>query len=82
MEIARKLEEVGRAMDTVIIRNDLADFLNDPENAQRLNGQVEDVRYALIDYQVRTPESLAVIVFNMYHRHHYNETSTTKAVRS
>jgi len=39
-------------MDSVMAQEDLALFLRTPENAQRLNGLVEDVRYALIDYQV------------------------------
>ena len=43
-------------MNTMMTRNDLADFLNNPENTQRLDGLVEDVRYALIDYRVCGPK--------------------------
>ena len=43
-------------MDSIKTRSDLADFVNDPENAQRLNGLVEDIRYAFTDYQVCTPK--------------------------
>ena len=43
-------------MGSVATRNDLAGFLKNPENAQVLNGLVEDVRHALIDYRVRTPK--------------------------
>ena len=55
MGVSRELEEIGRAMNSMT-ENNLADFLNDPENAQRLNGLVEDVRYALMDYQVCIPK--------------------------
>ena len=39
-------------MNSITTQEDLADFLKDPENAQRWNSLVEDIRYALIDYQV------------------------------
>ena len=39
-------------MDSITTRNDLVDFLDDPENTQMLNVLVEDIRYALMDYQV------------------------------
>ena len=81
MGIARKLEEVDRAMNKMKTRNDLGDFLNDPENAQRFDGLVEDVRYALIDYQASTPETLTLIMSNIRLRLHCSETSMTKAVK-
>jgi len=39
-------------MDSMTTRKDLAHVLKNPENAQKVNGLVEDVRYALTDYQV------------------------------
>ena len=62
--VSRKLEEVGQEMNSVTTRFDLADFLNDPDNSQRLNGLVEDIRYALVDYQVCTPKQFALLVSN------------------
>ena len=53
--IARKLREVAHALDSITTRKDLAQFLNNTRNAQRLNDLVEDIRDALIHYQVRTP---------------------------
>ena len=67
-------------MNMTMTRNDLADFLNDPENSQRFDGLVEDVHYALIDYQVNTPETLALITSNICLRLHCNGTSMTKSV--
>ena len=68
-------------MDSIKTRNDLPGFLNDPENAQRLNCLVEDIRYALMDYQVCAPNPLAVIVSNIYLRLRYDETFTTRVVK-
>ena len=50
--ITRKLQEVGQAMGSMMIQNDLVDFLNDPKSVERVDGLVEDIRYALMDYQV------------------------------
>ena len=41
-------------MDLMITQEDLTDFLNNAENAQKLNGLVEDICYAMVDYQVCT----------------------------
>ena len=68
-------------MNSMTTRNDLADFLNNPENAQWLNVLVEDTRYALMDYQVWTPKTLPSFLSNAYLRLHYNGRSTKKAVR-
>ena len=43
-------------MDSMTARNNLGNFLDNPENAQEFNSLVEDIRYALMDYQVRTPK--------------------------
>ena len=52
--IARKLQEVSQAMGLMTIQDDLVGFLNDPKNAQRVDCLVEDICYALMDYQVCT----------------------------
>ena len=82
MGIVRKLEEVDQAMNSMTTRNDLAGFLNDSENAQRLNGLVEDIRYALMDYQVCIPKTLGPIASKIFLRLPCGETSMRKAVRS
>ena len=51
-------------------QNDLVDFLDDPENAQWVNGLVEDIHYALMDYQVCIPTKLAFIDSNIRLRLH------------
>ena len=51
-------------MRPMTARRDLAEFLCKPENGQRLNILVEDIRYALMDYQVRTPRQLTLVISN------------------
>ena len=46
-------------MGLITTQNDLADFLGNLENARKLNDLVEDIRYALMDYQVRPSKTLA-----------------------
>jgi len=53
-------------MDPMTTQKDLALFLKNPENAQKLNGLVQDISYALMDYQVRSPKSPALVVTNVY----------------
>jgi len=54
-----------RVMDTMVAHENFAHFLNIPENAQRVNHLVEDVRYALMEYQVCAPERLDPITSNI-----------------
>jgi len=56
--IARKLKDISQAMDLMTTRKDLAPFLKNPENAYKANGQVEDIRSALMDYQVCSQKNL------------------------
>jgi len=56
--ITRKLEEIGQAIGLVATQEDLALFLGIPENALKVNDLVEDVRDALMNYQVWSPRSL------------------------
>ena len=43
-------------MDSITSQKDLTLFLKDPENAQKLNGLVQDVLCAFMDYQVCPPQ--------------------------
>jgi len=50
------LGAIGEDMHSVATQKNLAIFLNDPENAQKLDGLVQDIRYALMEYQVCSPK--------------------------
>ena len=80
MGFSRKLEEIGQAMDEMTSQKDLADFLKNPENAQKVNGLVEDVRDALVHYQVHTLNTFTRIISNVHCRRHYDWTSTPRVV--
>jgi len=53
-------------MESVAAHEGLALFLKNPENARKLNGLVEDVRDALIDYQVCFPKTFVLAVANIW----------------
>jgi len=67
-------------MDPITTKKDLALFLRKPENAQKLNSLVQDIRHALMDYQVCTHERLALVVADVLPRLRYDEICTMKAV--
>ena len=54
--IPRKLEGIRQGLDRVAAQKDIVRFLNNADNAQKLNDLVEDIREAVMDYQVRTPK--------------------------
>ena len=82
MGIARRLGGIGRALNQMAAEKDVARFLNNADNAQKLNDLVEDIREAVMDYQVRTSKGLALIASNVYSRLPCSETSTTTPVKS
>ena len=45
----------------MMTQSDLMDFLGNPENVQKLNDLVEDIRYVLMDYQVCPPKTPALL---------------------
>jgi len=61
----------------MISQKDIAQFLNNTENAQKLNDLVDDIHEAVMEYQVCTPKALALIIPNIFLRLPYNKTSTT-----
>ena len=52
MWIARKLEDVFQSLTPPEDQGKVLEFLTNAENAQRINGLVEDVCEALMEYQV------------------------------
>ena len=49
----------------MITQKDIAQFLSNAENAQKLNDLVDDIREAVMDYQVRTSEGTSLSVSNI-----------------
>lgn len=79
--VVRKLRDIRQAMAPMMTRGDPAYFLNSPEDAWKLNDLVEDIRDALMDYQVCTLKGLALVVSNICPRLLYNEKSTLRVVK-
>jgi len=67
-------------MGSMMTRENIAHFFNIPENAQKMNSLVEDVRSALMEYQVCAPERLNPNVPDICLRLRYNKRSMTRAV--
>ena len=61
-------------------QKNIAQFLNNTENAQRLNGLVDDIREAVMDYQVCTSKDLAFPAPNIFRRLPYSVIHTTTPV--
>jgi len=74
-------------MGSVATQEGLARFLGIPKNAQEVNGLVEDVRDALVDYQVWLSKRLVLIVADICSdfvatRHRQRELSTDRKSHS
>ena len=80
MGINRKLEDVRKALGLMTTQGDVVKFLENAGNAQKLNDLVDDIRKAVMDYQVRASEGLAFIASNVCLRLPYNRISTTTPV--
>ena len=80
MRIARKLKEIGQVMHPMTTQKDLALLLKKSENAQKLDGLVQEIRYAMMDYQVCTPKRPALVAANIRRRLRCNEISTMRAI--
>jgi len=53
MGIARKLDEVDQELVLLAGQGKVVGLLANTDNAQRINGLVEDIRQVMMDYQVR-----------------------------
>ena len=65
----------------IAAQKDIVGFLNNADNAQKLNDLVDDIREAVMDYQVRTSRGLNLITSNVGLRHPYNGIRTKTPVR-
>ena len=52
MRIGRKLEDIRRELALLGERGKIKGFFNNVEDAEKLGGLVEDIRDAMMDYQV------------------------------
>jgi len=52
MRIARKLQDIHQDLTRLAKQGMVAGFLANTENAEKINGLVEDIREIMMDYQV------------------------------
>ena len=76
------MEDVRRGLALPTEQGKVTGFLNNAENAQRINGLVEEIREALIDYQVCTSIYSFYTVSDFRARLHYNKIYTKRVVGS
>jgi len=80
--MVRELEKILGELEPLAEQRKVEGFLNNVKNADRLAGLVEDIRDAVMEYQVRSQDQLASSVSDIYFRPRYNKISMTRAVNS
>ena len=78
MGIGRKLEEIRQELALLGEQGKTRGFFNNVENAEKLDGLVEDLRDVMIDYQVRALNNVSFSRLT-FCRLLCNRTCTTKA---
>jgi len=74
------LEKVLTELEPLAEQGKVEGFFNNVKNADKLGGLVEDIRDAVMDYQVRDQNELNPPMPDIYFRPRYNKTSMTRAV--
>ena len=83
MGISRKLEDVRRNLTLLAEQGKVESFFNNVQNVDKLNSMVEDIRDAMMEYQVCAYESSFVRdTSDVCDRPRYSKLSTTRAVGS
>jgi hypothetical protein len=66
MGMARKLEDVRESLTGLGEQGKVKGFLNNVENAEKLGGLLEDIRDAIMDYQVCTSSNCLMLQCLMF----------------
>ena len=82
MGITRNLENVRQGLARLEGQGKIKGFFNNVENADKLSGTVEDIRDAMMEYQVRIRNLSAIGISKIRTRLHYSKISTTRTVNS
>ena len=64
MRIGRKLEEIRQDLALLGEQGKTKGFFNNVENAEKLSGRVEDIRDAVMDYQVCVSSNVSFSYLN------------------
>ena len=82
MRISRKLEDIHQGLTLPPEQEKITEFLTNTGNAQRINDLVEDIREALMGYQVCLTIYLFCPIPNVCTRPHCNKISMRRVVSS
>ena len=82
MEMVRKLERIHKNLAQLAKQGTVEGFLKNVWNAERLGGLLEDVRDAMMEYQVCLAKPPLIVVSDGKTRHRYNKISMTRVVGS
>ena len=82
IRIARKLDGTCQSLTLPSEQGNVLEFLTNAENAQRINGLVDDIYEALMAYQVCMTNYLSCAMSDVCVRLHCNKISTETAVDS
>ena len=82
MGVARKLQSINQDLTLLAGQGKAVGFLTNTENAQKINGLVEDIHEAMIDYQVCRSSCLHALYLSFLPRLHCNKIFTTKVACS
>ena len=80
MRIVKKLEDVRQTLDVIAAQTNVSQFLDNAENAQKLNDLMDDICEAMMDYQVRISKELALVPSNFCLRLPCNGISITTPI--
>jgi hypothetical protein len=82
MGIGRKLEGVRRDLAPLEAQGDVEGFFNNVKNADKLEGLIEDIRDAIMEYQVCIHTLSVAGTSEVRTRLLYNKISMTRVVGS
>ena len=82
MWFSRKLEEILHELKPLVDQGMVAGFFLNVKNSEKLAGMAEDIRDAMMEYQVRTCSQLTSPTSNTFTRPHYSKISMIQVVCS
>ena len=82
MRVTRKLEDVRQDLAPLEKQENVEGFFNNVKNADKLGGLIEDIRDAMLEYQVCIRDLSIAGTSDVRARLHYSKISTTRVVGS
>ena len=82
MGFARKLEEILQELEPLVDQGKVAGFFLNVQNSEKLGGLAEDIREAMMEYQVCACTHFTFSIPEVCTRPHYSKISMTRVVCS